>query len=154
MCLNWVYECFGRCLEFCRFLHFLNLSVNSFGFALFKLIWLLHVTNWERNWEEGCSYLLLCRLLRGDGRWQSLSACICTFPYLLYVAFSFTFLLHAVCSYYSSVDLGWATWMQVGLNAGLIITNLITWKGRSTVIQWKCGLFMNSILENPRHSYI
>lgn len=40
---------------------------------------------------EDCSHFLLGGLFIEDGRWQSFSACICTFPYLLPVAFWFKF---------------------------------------------------------------
>ncbi len=63
---------------------------------------------------EGCSHFLLGGLFREDGRWQSFSACICTFPYVLSVAFS-KLLLHAVSSYDSYINLGWITLMQLGL---------------------------------------
>lgn len=55
----------------------------------------------------GCSHFILGGLFREDGRWQSFSACICTFPYLLSVAFWFKLLLHAVSSYDSYINFGW-----------------------------------------------
>lgn len=38
-------------------------------------------------------------LFREESRWQSFSACICTFPYLLSAAFWFKLSLHAVILY-------------------------------------------------------
>lgn len=146
---NWVFECFCSSLDFCKFLLHFGTFLSAAWICTLKLIcsYMSQIGKEVRGIElGGCSYFILHGLLRENGRWQLFSAWFCTFPYLLYVAFWFKVLLHAVSHYNSYINFGSRLcWCKQALNTesdslALIDNNQCNYTKDASSLLWNARL--------------